>query len=286
MGELRSRALFTSALACVYDVECCAPQSGPGPEEGAGAAEIVLPRRGVFIVHRGAERVVADPNTVVIFGKGDSYRISHPFRGGDECTVLVVPEELVEEAFGNVEGRHGPLLPRARLATNLLTVGLGDDVTEFEGEEASLFLLARVASDVATTGGVHARGTRGQRLRIEAVRAALASDPAARWDLGTLARLVHWSPYHLAHQFRCVTDETISRYLLRLRLALALHRLAEGEDRLDRLAFELGFASHSHFSARFRAVLGTTPSGAREALTRPRLDAIRKIVTADGVTAA
>jgi AraC family transcriptional regulator len=83
---------------------------------------------------------------------------------------------------------------------------------------------------------------------------------------------VHSSPFHLARQFRAVTGESVSRYLLRLRLGLALDRLAAGETELGRLAVELGFAHHSHFSARFRSVFGTTPRQVRGKLASRRSD--------------
>jgi AraC-like DNA-binding protein len=54
------------------------------------------------------------------------------------------------------------------------------------------------------------------------------------------------------------------RYQLRLRLARALERLP-GTDDVAALALELGFASHSQFTNRFRATYGTTPSAWRRA---------------------
>jgi len=49
------------------------------------------------------------------------------------------------------------------------------------------------------------------------------------------------------------------RYQLRLRLARALDLIAQYDD-LSALGLDLGFSSHSHFSAAFRAVYGRTPS--------------------------
>jgi AraC-like DNA-binding protein len=49
------------------------------------------------------------------------------------------------------------------------------------------------------------------------------------------------------------------RYHLRLRLARALDLLPERED-LSGLAQDLGFSSHSHFSAAFKQVYGLTPA--------------------------
>jgi AraC-like DNA-binding protein len=49
---------------------------------------------------------------------------------------------------------------------------------------------------------------------------------------------------------------------------------------LARLAVELGFAHHSHFSARFKSVFGTTPTAVRNTLTYRRYRQMSKIVTA------
>jgi AraC-like DNA-binding protein len=49
------------------------------------------------------------------------------------------------------------------------------------------------------------------------------------------------------------------RYQLQLRLARALALLGDYGD-LTSLALELGFSSHSHFSATFKQVYGQTPS--------------------------
>ncbi|MBP0644825.1 helix-turn-helix domain-containing protein, partial [Mycobacterium tuberculosis] len=59
--------------------------------------------------------------------------------------------------------------------------------------------------------------------------------------------------------FRRVEGLPLHQYLLRLRLARALDRLAGVED-LSQLAFELGFSSHSHFTATFRQVYGRSPA--------------------------
>jgi AraC-like DNA-binding protein len=92
---------------------------------------------------------------------------------------------------------------------------------------------------------------------------------------------VHCSPFHLTRQFRAVTGTSIGVSLLRLRLALALQRLAEGEVDLAGLAADLGFASQSHFGARFRSVFGASPGSVRDSLTAGHLAELRTFVTAD-----
>ena len=61
--------------------------------------------------------------------------------------------------------------------------------------------------------------------------------------------------------FRERTGRTLTEYLHDLRLRAAVDRL--GEASLSRLAADLGYASPSHFTDRFRATFGVPPSQLR-----------------------
>lgn len=283
MAERQAIALFESPLVQAYDVCCRARQSGYGIKEWSGVAQVVLPRRGVFVVERRGEPVVADVNTALIFGAHEGYRVSHPCDGGDDCTVLILAPQLLSEGLGASDSRDGGLGPRDQLGICLVTRALRDPAGEpVEKEEATLLLLHGLARAFATTSGANSTPIgRKQRARVEQVRGLLATSPTIGWDLSSVAQVVHCSPFHLARQFHAVTGETISRYLLRLRLGLALERLAEGERHLARLALELGFSHHSHFSSRFRTAFGLTPAAARDTLTKRRLGELRTIMTAE-----
>jgi AraC family transcriptional regulator len=69
---------------------------------------------------------------------------------------------------------------------------------------------------------------------------------------------------YLTQVFQQVEGLPLYRYQLRLRLARALHLLPSYED-LTALSLDLGFSSHSHFSAAFKAAYGRSPSEFREA---------------------
>jgi AraC family transcriptional regulator len=279
MADRHAALLFQSELVQVWDVACRASRSGCGEEEWAAVAQVVVPRRGVFVLHRGAGGTVADPTTAVLLGSSDHYRVSHPADGGDDCTMLVFRPDLVEEAFGADRWREGNVRAATQLGAAAFTAALVRDHDALEADETAVCLLGAVSADLARRRQAPRIGP-GQRQRVERVRELVAAEPTASWRLDTAARAVHCSPYHLARQFRAATGETLGRYVLRLRLALAVQRLAEGEWRLAGLAVELGFAHHSHFSASFRRVFGTTPCETRDALTRGRLAEMRKIVTA------
>jgi AraC family transcriptional regulator len=259
----------------VIDVICREPRSGYGLAEYNEVAQIGLPRRGVFILDRRGKPTVVDPTTAVLLGSGDEYRVSHPTDGGDESIVVIVAPALLEEVTGRVEGREGRLRPADHLAVCMLTRVLrACQPDDLEAEDAVFLLLAGLSRTFATREYTFLLGP-AQRWRVEQARALLASAPSTRWDLQTLAQTVACSPFHLARQFRAATGETISKYLLRLRLALAVERLADGERDIAMLAVETGFAHHSHFTARFRKTFGITPKQARAMLTKRKLDELR-----------
>jgi AraC-like DNA-binding protein len=64
---------------------------------------------------------------------------------------------------------------------------------------------------------------------------------------------------YLTQLFRQVEGMPLYRYQLRLRLARALDMLGRCDD-LTTLSLDLGFSSHSHFTAAFRQAYGRTPA--------------------------
>ena len=107
-----------------------------------------------------------------------------------------------------------------------------------------------------------------RRRAVLATRAArmLAEAPAAPHRVADVARALDVSAFHLAHVFRAFTGTSIHQYLLQLRMQIAIERLRSGETSLSRLALDLGFSSHSHFSATFRKRFGTSPTYVRAGL--------------------
>jgi AraC-like DNA-binding protein len=85
--------------------------------------------------------------------------------------------------------------------------------------------------------------------------------------LAEIAAEVRGSPVYLTQVFQQVEGLPLYRYQLRLRLAKALDLLADYDD-LTNLSLDLGFSSHSHFSAAFRAVYGRTPSAFKKSALR------------------
>jgi AraC-like DNA-binding protein len=106
-------------------------------------------------------------------------------------------------------------------------------------------------------GGCAPRGTAGKKKLVERAKLVLASDLARRWTLSDVAAQVGVSPVYLTQLFKQVEGMPLYQYQLRLRLARALE-LLPGAD-ISALSMDLGFSSHSHFTASFRRAYGRTP---------------------------
>ncbi len=279
--HLDAAALLDTPVVSVVHVGCAVPRSRETDEEWNESPQIVLPRRGMFKVHRAGGSVLADPTRAIVFGSEEGYRVSHPLDGGDECVALKYSAEIHEEAIGRLDGCSSRLSPRTQFGASVFVGAVGRaDADALACEEGAMLLLDALASELAHPAGAEPGVSASERDRADQVRVLLADDLGRPWRLPDVARAVHCSPFHLARRFRMVSGETISGYLLRLRLAAALHRIAEGEHDLARLAVDLGFSHHSHFSARFRSVFGCTPVRARSALTAPRVRELSTILTA------
>ena len=105
-----------------------------------------------------------------------------------------------------------------------------------------------------------------RRRVVAEARELLVENPAA--SVIELARQAAVSPHHLSRVFKAETGETVSRYRNRLRVRLALERIAEGEACLARLAADLGFADQAHLARVVGNELGMPPSALRRRLAR------------------
>jgi AraC-like DNA-binding protein len=140
----------------------------------------------------------------------------------------------------------------------------GDDPEELEERALALAADALEQDDPSPVAAGRPETARARRALVAGAREALAADP--RHSLPQLARELCVSPHHLSRIFSSATGTTISRHRLRLRVRVALERLAGGESDLARLAAELGFADQSHLCRAVRSETRRTPSALRNLL--------------------
>ena len=128
-------------------------------------------------------------------------------------------------------------------------------------EEALLALLHGALGDGAVKAGT------GLHRAVERARECLAAQPQDNASLAQIATLACCSPFHLARAFRRYTGTSLHAYRTRLRMVSALQRIEQGERQFAALAVELGYSSHSHFSATFARHFGCSPRQLRTNLT-------------------
>jgi len=128
-----------------------------------------------------------------------------------------------------------------------------------EAETLALALLRRTLGGQQTPPA----STVGRRRLVDRVKLTLAGDVARRWTLGEIAAETGGSPVYLTQVFQQVEGIPLYRYQLQLRLARALSLMDQYDD-LSAMSFDLGFSSHSHFSASFRQAYGRSPSSYRK----------------------
>jgi AraC family transcriptional regulator len=253
-----------------------------GDVERQGSNVVVLPFAGVFAKHEEPGKyVVGTPSHAVFIAADTPYRIAFPGAIGDRAIILrfdsaVVPE-AVDRRPGETLGSHGLLPAEAMMRRDLLRRRASDPAVEtFEIEAIGLELLdlcLGVLRDVPSSEfATHLRRFRA----VERVKEAVAVAPARDWSVAGLAKVANLSPFHLCHVFRERTGTSIYDYVLRERLAQALEGVLDGGD-ITTIALDAGFASHSHFTARFKRFFGATPSALRQ---RVGVKQLRKIMTA------
>jgi AraC family transcriptional regulator len=273
--EFAVHSLLNTPTVTIRDTLCLGSCSHQSVEECTATTQLVFPYRGVYVRHVGHHQSVAEANQVLFFNAAEGYRISHPVPGGDGSLTLVISEALLHEIAPPSSLQDVTALafrqhrlridPRAQVLVALLRHSLRHKIAEpLEAESLALTLVQRALGPRTT----HAAGASvGRQRLVDRVKLVLASDLMRRWTLAEIAAEVRGSPVYLTQVFQQVEGLPLYRYQLRLRLARALDLLGQYDD-LTALSLDLGFSSHSHFSAAFREAYGRSPSEFRHSVLR------------------
>ncbi len=139
-----------------------------------------------------------------------------------------------------------------------------------EGETRLLGALATLIVRHATPQAV-IRPPGRERAAVREARAYIAAHYAADLSLSELARLGGLSPFYFARVFRSEVGLPPHAYLESVRIGAAQQLLVRGVP-LAAVAQATGFADQSHFTRRFRRVIGVPPgqyARAEQDRTRP-----------------
>jgi AraC family transcriptional regulator len=277
MSDIQSTDLLRTPLVRVRDVCCAGRCRHHAPTEVSQGTHLVYAYRGLFGRLVADVEELADANQLVYFNHAQEYSISHPVAGGDDCLSISLAPELLHEMGGRLlepdkpvptfrrqRQRIAPTVQRQLAQLRLWALG-----GALEPLAAEALVIAITAASV--NGGVPSGGavTPVRRRVVDRIKRTLAGDPLRRWTLSDIAAAVGGSPLHLTQLFQQAEGLSLYRYQLQLRLAQALVRLPHCDD-LTALALDLGFSSHSHFSAAFRKAYGCAPSTLQHKRASPK----------------
>jgi AraC family transcriptional regulator len=252
--------LHRGSFGTIEFLRCNGAHAFPAHSAIATRLHFSLPLLGSFVWHVGREAVFADPTALLRTDAGESFRITHP-HGGDESLVITPSPQVLAELSERTErakllGRRRAFIApaRAQLIAHALSV---DPMTAGDGLTADECLMQLFESMAA--GGEALRAPRDGSL----VRRALeyVHDTAVtQLSLQAIATALDVRASYLTHAFTRCTGQPLYRYVTGLKLVRALQRIGTTRDDLTHIALDLGFNSHSHLSAAFKARYGLSPS--------------------------
>lgn len=227
---------------------------------------IVFPKRSIWIQHLGSDPFVADPSLVNFYNGGQAYQRFAIHPKGDYCHWFRIHADVLSEVVAKEHShfsRENMPCPNQVFLQHLEILKLISETEPpepvvVEARVLNLFheLLQVEQRDDATFNKQQAK----HKKLVESVKESLLADLSTNLSLQQLATAHHTSAYHLSRVFKRISGYGINHYRTMQRLrALALEMQQQATPLVD-LAFDHGFASHSHMSASFKHSFGVTPS--------------------------
>ena len=250
----------------VVDHDCRKPAGTRGSYEYSLDYGLVLIRRGGYWREVDGRGAYLGPTDAFFERPFVEQRIEHHREAGDRCTSLWLSESTVGALAGDVSVPDQPIstTPAIDLRHRELVVSLRRGIDRFEFDERLAQLVGSL-TECAAPGRFTARrsATRTNHGRIvQQAREAIIADPAGA-DLGGLSQMIGHTRFHVSRVFSRVTGMTLSQFRNRVRVAIALDRLADGHENLAHLSADLGFVDQSHLSRVVRATTGERMSALR-----------------------
>jgi len=249
-AENQRRALIDSDLLAADEL-IARPDLPPSGD--ITRRKLVITFAGAFEFQVGRSMTWVDSSRLLFANAGESYVDHHIVPGTGHASVILTPgDEALDELWGVADTHFTGRVRACSLRTQMLAQMLRRADAPLAAQELGIAILEESVSDERRLSPIDQRCVRR-------AKAALLDCPDGRLSLSQIASHLGVTPIHLTQSFKRSEGMPLYRYQTLLRLGRALERLPEREDITD-LAFELGFSSHSHFTAVFRTELGMTPS--------------------------
>ncbi|XOV80020.1 MAG: helix-turn-helix domain-containing protein [Aestuariibacter sp.] len=234
---------------------------------------LVFPRTPTYIQQYQRHKFLSQPNHVNVYDGQRPYTRSVCDERGDICDWFEFHPSLLAQALTSIhvdsnsqdvvmDVDHLCCSAQIYWTQRLILNNLLTQKCDLEAvEEIGIQLLA----DVLDFGlGHYARlDKRASAKRAYAeicheIQKLIIQDIDNHLSLEDIAQAIGVSTFHMCRVFKKLTGESIHQYRQQLRLRFALDYLAQESD-ISKVALDLGFSSHSHFSTAFYKSFGYQP---------------------------
>lgn len=282
------RTLFETTLVSAGKFRC--PREHPRFRDSGPIRSFVLafPRTAGAVRFEGERPFFVSPLISPLYNEGQRYGRMGLNAEGDRSDWLAIHDrhsviELVREFDPAVEDhpdrplriRFAPVASSLYARQRFLLAAIGSTnppgPAAVEEEVMTIFRQALRSGYASRGNSPRSRRARGDRERFFRVRMVLHESYRRRLPLSTLAAGAGLSAVHLCRLFRRYQGTSVHQTIVALRLRDSLEGLRDPRADLEALAVEIGFSSHSHFTAAFRRAFGLTPSQARGRLSRRQI---------------
>jgi AraC-like DNA-binding protein len=218
--------------------------------------QVAIPISGVFEYRTGSKTSWLDPMRLLFAEAGEEFQDGHPIAGVGHASLVIAPvPNLLDEMSDKARTAYADRVRACPLRVQMLVQLLKRSEDPLARDE--------IGSAILLSSFGHSSRVAVEDSRcVRSAKAILHESDADRLTLGDIAGRLGVTPIYLTQAFKRSEGIPLYRYQTRLRLSRALAALPERDDITD-LALELGFSSHSHFTATFRTMLGITPSDYR-----------------------
>lgn len=232
---------------------------------------IGFPRSSLWIRQDRGRAFVADPSVATAYNRGQTFSRAPISPAGDVSDWFGVAEDIVREAVAPFDPHAAesaaPLaFASARVSSDLYrrhrSIAMRAAAASAQAgelEEAVVHLFGDVVAGAYANGDARSGQSRARLDLVERAREVIAASYTENLGVREIATRCESSVFHLCRTFRALTGQTLFGYRRELRLRLSLGSVIERKGDLSRVAIELGFFSHSHFTAAFRREFGMSP---------------------------
>jgi AraC-like DNA-binding protein len=251
----------------VSDFRCTAVPGGKPFAEQYACHSVSYVRKGSFGCRTRGQSFDLVAGSILVGHPGDEYLCTHDHVCGDECLSFFLTPELVEAIGDRTEvWRIGaaPPLPELMVLGELAQAA-ADGRSDIGLDEVGQLFASRFVQ--AVSGRPRKPAVTNARDRRRAVETALWIDAHShrQIDLEDAAAEANISPFHFLRLFSGVLGVTPHQYLVRSRLRHAARLLADDDNSITDVAYDVGFGDLSNFVRTFHRAAGVSPRKFREA---------------------